>query len=187
MTRTKGVAPVTFNFEPETASPLDARTVVQTKADLTNANTFLANDGNEYTYKGMIVSVTNDGLNNALYRLNNLPTTNTDNWEQLTTFTPVETLTYSSTITLQDNKIYSLNCTGNVTFTLPTVTDTTIYHQILIQFYMANAVTINLGTTNYFKKTAPTMTTAGMYNIVYEYDNLNSCWVVDAVVKGPAS
>ena len=85
MSRQKGTAVVSFNFEPETASPLDARTVVQTKADLTNANTFLANDGNEYTYKGMIVSVTDDSTatNNGLYRLKALPTTTASNWEYI--------------------------------------------------------------------------------------------------------
>ena len=100
---------------------------------------------------------------------------------------PITSLTYAETINLEVDKVYKLVATGNVTFVLPTVENPTTLSQILIQFKMANPVTINLGTTNYFKKTAPTMTTAGMYDIVYEYDALNSCWVVDAVIKGPVS
>lgn len=58
------------NFEPRKAAPFDARTVVSTKADLTALATWDTGDGNAYTYKGMLVSVINDGINNGVYRLN---------------------------------------------------------------------------------------------------------------------
>ena len=93
-------------------------------------------------------------------------------------------MTYAETINLEVDKVYKLVATGNVTFVLPTVENTTTVPQILIQFKMATPVTINLGTTNFFKKVAPDMSMAGMYNIIYEYDANNNVWVVDAIIKG---
>ena len=111
MSRQKGTAVVSFNFEPETASPLDARTVVQTKADLTNANTFLANDGNEYTYKGMIVSVTDDSTatNNGLYRLKALPTTTASNWQKVGSDVAIATGNSVGTVQPDDETIKITN------------------------------------------------------------------------------
>ena len=97
---------------------------------------------------------------------------------------PITPLTYAETINLEVDKVYKLVATGNVTFVLPTVENTTTVPQILIQFKMATPVTINLGTTNFFKKVAPDMSIAGMYNIIYEYDVNNNVWVVDAIIKG---
>ena len=94
-------------------------------------------------------------------------------------------LDYAAAITLEDNKMYSLVATGDVAFTLPTVSDAKL-HQIFLQLQMDTAVTIDLGTTNYFKGTAPDMTVAGMYNIIWEYDVNKGVWVVDAVLKGEA-
>lgn len=89
-----------------------------------------------------------------------------------------------TSITLTDNSINTLGVSGNTTFTLPTVTDTTIFHQILIQMSMATAYTIDLGTTTYFGGTAPDLSTAGNYNLIYEYDNALSEWVVGCINKG---
>lgn len=97
---------------------------------------------------------------------------------------PITSLPYAETINLEVDKVYKLVATGNVTFVLPTVENPTTLPQILIQFKMATPVTINLGTTNFFKKVAPDMSMAGMYNIIYEYDVNNNVWVVDAIVKG---
>ena len=97
---------------------------------------------------------------------------------------PITSLTYAETINLEIDKVYKLVATGNVAFVLPTVENPTTLPQILIQFKMATPVTINLGTTNFFKKVAPDMSMAGMYNIIYEYDVNNNVWIVDAIVKG---
>ena len=99
--------------------------------------------------------------------------------------TPIVTLASSGTISLSDNSINRINCTGNTTFSLPTIADNTIFHQILVQLTMTTAYTITLGTTYYFNKTSPDLTSAGEYNIIYEYDGTNS--VCGSVTKGTAS
>jgi hypothetical protein len=96
-------------------------------------------------------------------------------------------LAASGTIALSDNNVYKISATGTVTFTLPTITDATKFHQILVQLYMASVQTINLSTTYYFNGTAPDMTEAGYYTIIYEYDNIHSVWVVGALKKASAS
>ena len=94
----------------------------------------------------------------------------------------VTTLTGTS-ITLVDNSINTLTPTGNTTFTLPTITDTTIFHQILVQLDLSTVYTIDLGTTTYFGGTAPDLSATGNYNLIYEYDNAMAEWVVGAVNK----
>lgn len=96
-------------------------------------------------------------------------------------------LSASGSITLSDNSVNKITATGTVTFTLPTITDTTVLHQIFIQLNMSTARTINLGTTYYFNSTAPDLSSAGTYNIYYEYDNTASRWVVGCISKGAAS
>ena len=99
-----------------------------------------------------------------------------------TTSQSVTTLSGTS-ITLTDNSINTLTPTGNTTFTLPTVTDTTIFHQILVQLNLSTVYTITLGTTTYFGGTAPDLSNVGNYNLIFEYDNALSAWVVGAVSK----
>ena len=69
MARNKGLASFSANFEPQMAAPLDARANIATKAELYLPATWLANDGSQYTYVGMLVSVSADGANNGLYLL----------------------------------------------------------------------------------------------------------------------
>ena len=99
----------------------------------------------------------------------------------------MSSLSASGTIALSDNTINKISATGTVTFSLPSVSDLTKFHQIFVQLYMSSAQTINLGTTYYFSKTAPDMSAAGTYNIIYEYDNTASHWVVGVLSKGTAS
>lgn len=87
-------------------------------------------------------------------------------------------------ITLTDNSVNTLTPTGNTTFTLPTVTDTTVFHQILVQLNLTTVYTIALGTSTYFGGTAPDLSATGNYNLVYEYDNALSAWVVGCIDKG---
>ena len=94
-------------------------------------------------------------------------------------------LATSGTIALTDNSVNTITPTGNVTFTLPTVTDNTKFHQILVQINMTTAVTLNVGTTIFFNKTAPDFSEAGLYNLIYEYDGTN--WVCGLLSKGAAS
>ena len=82
MSRTKGLIPFSGNFEPQVASPLDARSIVGTKADLTDAAIWVANNGGTYTYNGMLVTVMNDGVNNGTYCLNGA-ITNPASWTKI--------------------------------------------------------------------------------------------------------
>ena len=95
----------------------------------------------------------------------------------------VTTLAASGTISLADNSINRITPTGNVTFNLPAVSNNNTFHQILVQMNLASKKTINLGTNNYFGKTAPEFE-SGRYNIIYEHNG--SHWVVGAIVTGAA-
>ena len=99
----------------------------------------------------------------------------------------VNTLATSGTISLTDNSINKITPTAAVTFTLPTVTDATTFHQILVQVNLSTVYTITVGTSYYFDNTAPDLSTAGVYNLIFEYDNTNGYWVVGCVSKGAAS
>ena len=99
----------------------------------------------------------------------------------------INTLSTSGTITLTDNSINSITPSGNITFTLPTITDNTVFHEIMVQVNMATAYNIGLGTTNYFNKTAPDLSSAGTYNLYYEYDKATQQWYCGALSKGTAS
>ena len=113
------------------------------------------------------ITVTEDGTISAVYEANDT----------------INKLTYAATVALQDNKIYSIVLGGNVVFTLPSITDTTKLHQILVQLRMPNVYSVDLGTTNFFKGVAPDLSVTGYYNLVYEYDVNGNNWVVDAVIK----
>lgn len=99
----------------------------------------------------------------------------------------INVLASSGTIALADNSINTINLAGNVTFTLPAVTDNTVFHQILVQVNLSTAVSIDAGTTYYFNKTAPDMSGAGVYNLVYEYDKANQYWVCGVIGKGASA
>ena len=93
-------------------------------------------------------------------------------------------LSASGSISLSDNTINKITATGAVTFTLPTITDLTKFHQIFVQLNMSTAQTINLGTTYYFNSVSPDLSVAGTYNLYFEYDNTASHWVVGCISKG---
>lgn len=84
MGRTKGLLPLSGNFEPQVAGPFDARSRVETKADLLLLATWQAKDGNPYTYVGMVVTVYADATegNNGIYRLKATDYTQEGNWEK---------------------------------------------------------------------------------------------------------
>ena len=96
--------------------------------------------------------------------------------------TPVNVLSSSGTINLSDNSVNRITPSGTVTFSLPTVTDHTKFHQILIQINLNDTYTINLGTTYYFNKAVPDFTETGYYNLIYEHDGTR--WVCGSIVKG---
>lgn len=156
---------------------------------------------------GWVIVMTQEGVNTYLraYLTNNKFVTeddigrylNTNNYvtsadvsAALATYKPtriMSSMSTSGTIALEDNVGYAINATGNISFTLPTVTNLNILHEIKVQLYMSSARTISLGTSNYFNKTAPTFGSAGMYNIRYEYDNNRNVWVVGVETKGTSA
>lgn len=71
MSRQLGTLKISSNIEPRMGAPLDARSIVPLKTDLTAAATF------DYTYVGMIVVVQEEG---KAYILASKPTTTLDNW-----------------------------------------------------------------------------------------------------------
>lgn len=100
--------------------------------------------------------------------------------------TDVELLSGSGTLTLEDNKLYKLTSSGSTTFSLPIITDTTKFHQIMVQLHMSSAITINAGTSYYFTDETPDISKAGDYDLIWEYDNVEGHWVFGAVLKGTA-
>lgn len=95
-------------------------------------------------------------------------------------------LSGSGTISLEDNNLYKLTSSGNIIFNLPSVTDTSKFHQIMVQLKMSTVVTIDVGTTYYFNSEAPDLSKAGSYDFVWEYDNTDGHWVFGATSKGTA-
>lgn len=98
--------------------------------------------------------------------------------------TPVTVLTSSGTINLSDNSVNRITPSGTVTFTLPTVSDNTKFHQILVQVILNDTYTINVGTTYFFNKATPDLSDTGYYNLIYEYDGTR--WFCGSIVKGEA-
>ena len=92
---TMGRTPGSFNFpsnlEVRLSEPLDARTKVALKSDLTTKETWTdlpawqSPDGNVYLYKGIIVSVTDDpeDLNNGVYLLTGDDYSLEENWQKV--------------------------------------------------------------------------------------------------------
>lgn len=84
--RDPGKLIMSSNIERQIKAPLDASMLVRTTSALTDPNTFKSiNDGNDYSFPGMIVAVIGDvdDYKNGLYILKNLPCANPDNWVQL--------------------------------------------------------------------------------------------------------
>lgn len=119
MARERGVASFSGSFEPQRASPIDARSIVGTKNDLIDANTWLANDGISYAYTGLSVVVHGDPNpdNNGLYILKALPTTDINNWEKyISGIDPYSKETASRTVYISST---GSDATGDGTLALP--------------------------------------------------------------------
>lgn len=73
------------NFEPQVMGLLDARTRVDTKADLTKEATWASSDGNTYAPVGIRVSVTDDSTsgNNGVYMLMSEDYAIASNWMKI--------------------------------------------------------------------------------------------------------
>lgn len=116
-------------------------------------------------------------------------TTETQN--TLSVYQTVNALATSGTINLTDNSVNKITPTGNVTFSLPSITGSAAgkYHQILVQVNLTTTSYITadntkLGTDYYFNGIKPRFTYTGYYDIIYSYDNIKSKWCVGAIYKG---
>lgn len=89
----------------------------------------------------------------------------------------------SGNIALTDDTGYYITITGNTTFVLPAVTDLTRLHKIFVQLQKGSQ-TVSLGAIRYFNNLSPDLSTAGLYNIMYEYDNTVGVWVAGVIYKG---
>jgi hypothetical protein len=81
MARSPGNLPFSSNFEVRFAEPLDARSRVQFKSDLTKTSTWMRDGNPAYVYIGMLVSVYADAeSNNGVYQLKASDFTIMSNW-----------------------------------------------------------------------------------------------------------
>jgi len=95
MARATGTFNFPSNFEVAKAAPLDARLSVETREELTSL---------PFPYKGMIVSVTDDGEDTGTYVLNGEDGSEASSWEPLasTTVTAMSFANQTLTLTMSD-------------------------------------------------------------------------------------
>lgn len=102
----------------------------------------------------------------------------------LDVYTPtVSTLESFGTIYLNSFGVYLCEPTGNITFSLPTITDNTKFYQILVEMNFTTLYTVNVGTTHYFNENEPEFSANTAYTLIYEYDNLRQVWVCGLLSK----
>lgn len=89
----------------------------------------------------------------------------------------------NNNVILSDNTINKINIDDTAIFILPSISDLTKFHQILVQINMENAQSIDVGTSYYFNEIQPNMSTAGTYNLIYEYDNIAEHWICGCLKK----
>lgn len=87
----------------------------------------------------------------------------------------------SGNITLASGGMYKGVLTGNAVFVLPPVSDNSNFNQILIQLEIPEGVTVNWGTTLYLGEEPSS--SAGNYNVIFEYDAVLEKWAVGSLVK----
>ena len=117
MGKVKGSMNFGANFNIEAEGPIDARTVVESLADLTNANTWVENGKNLNPYKGMTVNVLQDG---SQWMLTGATQTDIKSWKRLDGGGKGElVLSGSSTVSISTA---TTSAKTTYTFTSPTLT-----------------------------------------------------------------
>ena len=89
----------------------------------------------------------------------------------------ITVLSSSGTINLADNSINRITPSDALTFVLPSVTDNSVFHQILVQVNLTTVKSINVGTTHFFNGKSPELSSVGKYNLMFEFDINNGFWV----------
>lgn len=99
MSRNKGTFNFSANFETRARSPLDAKQLVASLADLVSTTQWQSNppSSDEWTYIGMMVSVYADPTpsNNGVYRLTATDYTNIANWQKVGGSEPIGNWSFS--------------------------------------------------------------------------------------------
>lgn len=89
-------------------------------------------------------------------------------------------LSTENLITLEDNKGFYLSRSTGVSFILPSITDNTKSHRIIVQLDLSSAsLQIDLGTEYIYGSTQPDFSVIGSYNLEYKYDNNLQDWVCE--------
>lgn len=100
--------------------------------------------------------------------------------------TEVSELGTSGTIALEDNKVYRITPSGSISLVLPSTLDPSKFHQMLVQVNMTTVQTIDVGTNMFFNHIQPDLSDVGVYNLLFEYDNNDNCWVCGLLSKSQA-
>ena len=121
MARERGTFNFSASLEIKKEGALDARQVVQTKAELIQASTWLDDDDKIWLYNGLLVCVVADtDINNGVYFLKDKDNyTDSSNWIKISSIsgsTPDELLEAINNA-LEEAKAYTDDKTGTVTFT----------------------------------------------------------------------
>lgn len=157
------------NINPTTTSD----DVVVGNDTLTNTLSDISGDINDLDTTVGGLSSTIDGLSTTVGTLS----TDVSNLKNV----PITTLDSSGTVALASNNLYKVPLSGAITFSLPTVSDSTKRNQIKIYLYMSAVYTITLGTSHYINGDAPDLSSAGNYMIYYDYLPTISVWSVGAM------
>ena len=91
---------------------------------------------------------------------------------------------YNSRIILETNTINQIYAEGSIRLIPPSVENYEEFNQILVQLYMPDVVTINLGTSIFFSGKTPDLSKAGNYDIIYEFDLSIWDWTCGVIYKG---
>lgn len=120
------------------------------------------------------------GYANALEPVN----INNDYWGKDMKF--VQIANTSGTINLSLNTAHNVYISGPTTFSMPVrqIDQRDKTNQMFVQIHMDGVYSINLGTTHFFNNKTPNLSSAGSYNLYYEWDQLRSVWVCGSMQKG---
>lgn len=98
----------------------------------------------------------------------------------------IKNLDYEPFISLETNTIHQVEAFDDIEFMPPPLQELNYeeFNQILVQLYMPDVVSIDLGTEVFFNGKMPTLSDSGSYDIIYEFDNEIDEWVCGVIYKG---
>ena len=88
----------------------------------------------------------------------------------------------SGTVSLVENRFYTVKITGNTTFVLPTPKNKTINNEIMVTIQYESG-TVNFGTDLFIDGDAPKLT-RGQFNLYYDFDPLQNKWAAGMLGGG---